>query len=116
MGRYMDYMGKASVGSPRTLKEELQVGMDSMARVGQEMGVSGREPVTIGNGECIKETPDAILVELKRDRPDAHGFVTTDKQLWLPKSVLHDDSDVFKDGGTGKVIVYQWWAEKEGFA
>jgi len=35
--------------------------------------------------------------------------------VWIPFSVLHDDSEVFDDdeNGDGEVIVKSWWAEKE---
>lgn len=33
-------------------------------------------------------------------------------QGFLPKSVLHDDSEVFAVGDEGKLIVKRWWAEQ----
>lgn len=53
----------------------------------------------------VKATDKALCVEL-----DEHG-----KDVWIPLSVLHDDSEVFDDdeNGDGEVIVKSWWAEKE---
>jgi hypothetical protein len=74
----------------------------------------GREPVMIGDGECLRETDRAILVQMKgEDRPDTGGFAS-ECEIWIPKSVLHDDSEVYEKGGTGTVIVFAWYAEKEG--
>ena len=35
---------------------------------------------------------------------------------WIPKSALHDHSEVWslKNAGPGKLVVAEWWAEKEG--
>lgn len=34
---------------------------------------------------------------------------------WVPRAVIHDDSEVFDDGdnATGKLVVQTWWAEQE---
>jgi hypothetical protein len=74
---------------------------------------SGKEGVTIGDGECVRATERAVLVELHGPR-DVFGGHSV-RQVWIPKSVLHDDSEVFEDGGTGAVIVHRWWADQEGF-
>lgn len=35
---------------------------------------------------------------------------------WVPKSVIHDDSEVYDGGdGEGDLVVETWWAEKEGW-
>ena len=54
--------------------------------------------------ECIQETPKSVLL---RD--------LCDKEFWVPKSVLHDDSEVYKMGDKGRLIVKTWFAEKEGW-
>lgn len=50
------------------------------------------------------ETAKALLVRIES------------KSYWLPKSAIHDDSEVFDglDNSEGKLVVQQWWAEKEG--
>lgn len=50
----------------------------------------------------ITETAKAILVNVD------------EKEIWCPKSAIHDDSEVYKMGTSGTLIVQQWWAEKEG--
>jgi hypothetical protein len=57
----------------------------------------------LGKGECIAETPKAVLVRYDKEQ-----------KLWVPKSCLHDDSEVFEKGGTGHIIVKFWWADKQG--
>lgn len=32
----------------------------------------------------------------------------TGKELWIPKSVVHDDSEVWKGGQDGDVVVFTW--------
>jgi hypothetical protein len=38
--------------------------------------------------------------------------------MWIPKSVIDDDSDVYDNtsgaDGPGDLIVAGWWAEKQG--
>ena len=57
----------------------------------------------VGDFRCTRETDKAILV--------SDG--TT--ELWVPKSVLHDNSEVYSDGDEGDLVVLEWWAEKNGF-
>lgn len=66
-----------------------------------------RDPVVIGIGECVIERDAAILVAME----DADG---SQVDRWIPKSVLHDDSEVFAKGDIGKVIVQAWWAADKG--
>lgn len=52
---------------------------------------------------CKHETAAAILC------------VIDGKDVWVPKSQVDDDSDVWEKGGEGKLVVTQWWAEKAGY-
>jgi len=70
------------------------------------------EDVNLGPGELVRETELAVLVRIK----DRKGV---NKELWIPKSQLTDDSEVYgkdngPDGKTGDVIITGWFAEKEG--
>jgi hypothetical protein len=50
------------------------------------------------------------------ERDKALLVVIEGEEKWVPKSVIHDDSEVF-DGdknSTGTLIVKSWWAKKEG--
>ena len=70
------------------------------------MGSFSKGPVTLGNAEIIRESAAAILVKIN-DHSGEH---------WIPKSVIHDDSEVWEEkGSTGKLVVQEWFAEKEGF-
>lgn len=62
----------------------------------------GDEPHVMGNGKCIRATDRAVLVRIG------------DKEIWIPQSVVHDDSEVFKEGDEGKIVTKQWWAERNG--
>lgn len=60
----------------------------------------------LGEGQLLKATEMAILVEVEGD------------EIWIPKSQIHDDSDVWDDvhdGTEGAVFVSLWWAEKQGW-
>jgi len=69
-----------------------------------------REGHNLGRVEVIRESDKAILV--------GHGE-HLDDPVWIPKSVIHDDSEVWDgstDGcGPGDLIVETWFAEKEGW-
>lgn len=62
--------------------------------------------VNLGHGVCKKETEKAILVRLDDEETDR----------WIPKSQLHEDSEVFNElnHSDGDVVVKLWFAEKEG--
>ncbi len=53
--------------------------------------------------KCISEREKSILVRLQ-GRPRAQ---------WFPKSVIHDDSEVYELGHEGEIVVQGWFAEKE---
>ncbi len=38
------------------------------------------------------------------------------RERWVPKSVVHDDSFVWRTGDFGTLLVKLWWAEKNGWA
>lgn len=54
---------------------------------------------------CKKETAKAILVCLKDQ--DA-------REVWVPKSVLDEDSEVYQQDDEGTLIVQDWFASKKG--
>lgn len=35
---------------------------------------------------------------------------------WIPKSVIHDDSEVYQEGHEGRLVLAGWFADKEGLA
>lgn len=34
------------------------------------------------------------------------------EEFWVPKSVIHDDSEVYRQGDAGTLALQEWWAEK----
>jgi len=60
--------------------------------------------ISLGEGKVLRGTELALLVELE-----------TGETVWIPKSVIHDDSEVYdEDSAEGEVVVQEWWAKKEG--
>lgn len=66
----------------------------------------GREPEKLGAAKVLRETDKALLVELEE----------LGEERWIPKSVVHDDSEVFGGGENdeGEMIVQRWWALENG--
>lgn len=69
----------------------------------------GSEPFVIGAARVTASTAKALKVRL--DPSSVLGA----QEIWLPKSVVHDDSEVFDDGGEGELVVQRWFARKEGW-
>jgi hypothetical protein len=69
-------------------------------------GEHEHEPVTFEDAYADRETPLALLCVI------ALGGRKHEK--WIPKSQIHDDSEVFRKGDQGKLVVTGWFAEKEG--
>lgn len=63
------------------------------------------EPCSVGTGKVLKATDKALLFE-----PEG------DDSFWVPKSVVHDDSEVYDEEHEGELLVQSWWAEKNGRA
>jgi hypothetical protein len=58
----------------------------------------------LGVASPVRDTPGAILFQLRGG-----------ESLWVPKSMIHDDSEVWKTGQeAGRLIVKEYWAEKRG--
>ena len=62
------------------------------------------ETVEFEDARCIRETQKAIQVRLSdRQRP-----------IWIPQSIVHDDSEVYKFGQSGKLVLPEWFALRMG--
>ena len=63
------------------------------------------DPYSLGMGTVRRETDKALLVQL----------VDLGSTTWIPKSCIHDDSEVYDnaDNAVGEVIVKLWWAREE---
>lgn len=72
-----------------------------MARFIRDDG--GNDPYELGDGKITRETDKAVLAKIG------------DKEIWIPKSCVHDDSEAFSlQSSEGSIIVKRWWAEKNG--
>jgi hypothetical protein len=49
----------------------------------------------------LHETDDALLVKVY------------DQEVWIPKSHIHNDSDVYEADTEGALIISEWIAEKK---
>ena len=59
--------------------------------------------VRVEGAKCLRATAKAILVTA----PELKG------EVWIPQSAVHDDSEVWKPGQEGRLVVLEWFAEKE---
>jgi hypothetical protein len=58
--------------------------------------------IVIKAQKCLTDSDKAIMVRI------AHHNV------WIPKTQIHDDSDVHKAGTEGKLIISTWIAQEKG--
>ena len=52
---------------------------------------------------ALRQTEKALLVEM----PDGDRY-------WIPQKIIDDDSEVWREGQEGTLVLAAWWAEKEG--
>lgn len=69
------------------------------------------EGFAIDGAKAIRETDKALLIQA--DFFESQG--NDEGTRWVPKSQIHDDSEVFEKGHEGKLVVKKWLAEKEGW-
>ena len=69
------------------------------------MRPNGRDDdgVSFHDAEALVVTPKALLCRLADAR-----------EVWVPLSVITDDSEVFGCGDVGELVVRSWFARKEG--
>lgn len=70
------------------------------------MAISKTDGVNLGPAQAIGGTEKALRVQLESE----------DEPRWIPKSQIHDDSEVYDldKNATGDIVVTRWFAEKEG--
>jgi hypothetical protein len=61
-----------------------------------------------------KDTAEIEDVTVESETDLALLCMIEDKQRWIPKSVVHEDSEVSGEGDNGTIIIMRWFAEKEG--
>jgi len=54
---------------------------------------------------AVRESERALLVDVGAKDGRNH---------WIPKSLIHDDSEVWKLGQSGELVVPEWFALQEG--
>lgn len=61
------------------------------------------EEIAYVHARCKVETEKAILCDLE-----------TGEELWVPKSLIREDSQVTSKGDEGELAIPWWFAEREG--
>lgn len=56
---------------------------------------------------CAAESDSGKALKMKCDEL---GF------FWVPKSAIHDDSEVYRVDDEGALVVHDWFAEERGWA
>lgn len=71
----------------------------------------GDEPFCVGAGRVTASTLKALCVKL--EPTSVLGF----KEIWIPRSVIHDDSEIYDafNNGSGQLVVKRWFARREGW-
>jgi hypothetical protein len=62
------------------------------------------------SGETVEI--DDVAAEAETDL--ALLCIIDDKKRWIPKTVVHEDSEVSSEGDTGTIVLMRWFAEREG--
>lgn len=60
------------------------------------------EKVEFEDVTAIHESDLAVCVEIDG------------KAVWLPQAAIDDDSEVWRKGHTGTLVISRYWAEKKG--
>lgn len=63
-----------------------------------------KETVQIQNVTVARETDAALLVNVEGE------------EIWIPKSQIDDDSEVYKKDTEGTLVIPRWLAEEKGIA
>jgi len=67
--------------------------------------------VVLRNARGMRDTGLALFCEI----PDPRGHGPA-RQVWVPQSQITDDSEVWRIGDVGNLVVTIWWARHHGFA
>ncbi len=62
--------------------------------------------VLIGFARCVHETPGALRIDL--------GTADEPQLIWVPKSQVHEHSDVNEQHDEGELWITPWMARKLG--
>lgn len=62
----------------------------------------------------FKDTVTLHGVTAKKETEKALLCVIDDEEHWIPKSHIHDDSEVYEEGQEGDLVVSEWIANEKG--
>ena len=60
-----------------------------------------KQYVLFEEAEALHDTDDGLKVSVGGGEP-----------FWIPKSAIHDDSETYKKGTSGNLIIAKWLADK----
>lgn len=60
------------------------------------------EGVRVEDVRAMRETDKALLCRIE------------DEEVWIPKSQITDDSEVYKQGDDGTLVITEWLANEKG--
>lgn len=63
--------------------------------------------VSLGDALCLNTSKKGALFKI-------YSF-KSDLAVWIPQSCIHDDSEVWKKGQRGDLVIMEWFAEKKGW-
>lgn len=78
------------------------------------MSSNGGDPFSLGPAYGASGTAKALRCVLYNTTADMELGSNPVKELWVPLSVIHDDSECWGIGDKGELFVAYWWARKEG--
>ena len=79
---------------------------EAQLREVEEMGRRKDEGVAFDDVVATRATDLALLVRL--------GPRNGHKEIWIPKSVIHEDSEINEVDDEGILVLSTWFVEKEG--
>jgi len=104
------WRSRHSADAGRSRAGQLSMGMDCLrACLG---GASNLVVGVIVKLERYKKEFDDVLCD--GETLKAIHVIGDDINTWIPKSVVDDDSEVYKNGHRGTLIVPEWWAIEQG--
>lgn len=67
--------------------------------------------MSLNREDCVElELDDPV----KSETAKALLVVVDGEEAWIPKGQIHDDSEVYRQGHTGTLIVSEWIAKQKG--
>lgn len=70
------------------------------------MTPSFKDTVSFDDVTVVRSSDKALLVSIP-EHDDG-------KPIWIPQSHIHDDSEVYKEGTSGTLVISEWIATEKG--